>query len=106
MPLLRKLVVQIEIAGLQKSILNEIMKPKDFAKKNEFHDKYKAQKTYYQPLQQIANKSTIPSTYFQSNLYNMKNTWSGIINLFKGTSSKFPRSPSEKIYTLTNTFNN
>ena len=42
MPLLRKLVVQIEIAGLQKSILNEIMKPKDFAKKNEFHDKYKA----------------------------------------------------------------
>ena len=42
MPLLRKLVVQIEIAGLQKSILNEIVKAKDFAKKNEVHDKYKA----------------------------------------------------------------
>ena len=38
---LRKLVVQIENAGMQKSILNKIMKAKDFARKNEFHNNYR-----------------------------------------------------------------
>ena len=89
MPLLRKLVVQIEIADLQKIL----------PRKTSFMISINYRKIYYQPLQLIATKYILSK---QSVLH--ENTWKGIIKLFKGTSLKFPRILFEKIYYLTYSF--
>ena len=106
--------------GLQKSIsvknklLVNLINKEDLILKEEFHTNYKKYRNLLYTLMK-RSKQACYDEYFETNWYNIKNTWKGIKSLIslKSVASNVPAAPSldngytiTKSYDIANTFNN